>query len=241
MTLYCWSHIWCHALYGHWAHLGSLWSYRTIANLYCYGIIGTPVSTCGKGRSRNKQTNLIFHCIHALMGAQQSSVHMRYVPSKENPADDSSWRVYPPTSLLLPRLTIPHKLNNLIIDFDSSITSLEPGTHQHNLPALLPKPSYLLSENEHATFNVELDRRREELLSFGPWSSSWVLPINTLFCNWTPLWEYSVTLLNSNHLLYFQGNAVQCYSWCRVQLQTNKVIKFTDWFFGTPESIRIGR
>ena len=47
MTLYCWSHIWCHALYGHWAHLGSLWSYRTIANLYCYGIIGTPASTCG--------------------------------------------------------------------------------------------------------------------------------------------------------------------------------------------------
>ena len=42
-----WSHLRCHALYEHWAHLGSLGSYRTIVNLYCYGIIGTPASTCG--------------------------------------------------------------------------------------------------------------------------------------------------------------------------------------------------
>ena len=41
-----WSHLQCHALYEHWAHLGSLGSYRTIVNLYCYGIIGTPASTC---------------------------------------------------------------------------------------------------------------------------------------------------------------------------------------------------
>ena len=44
-----WSHLPYYALYEHWAHLGSLQSYRTIVNLYCYGIIGTPASTCGGG------------------------------------------------------------------------------------------------------------------------------------------------------------------------------------------------
>ena len=41
-----WSHLPHYALYEPWAHLGSLRSYRTIVNLYCYGIIGTPASTC---------------------------------------------------------------------------------------------------------------------------------------------------------------------------------------------------
>ena len=100
------------------------------------------------------------------MGAQQSSVHTRYVPSKENPANDPSQGIYPPALLLLPKLDTPHELNGLIVNFNSSITSLEPGAHQHNPSALLPKPHRLLSENECAAFNAELDRHREELLSF---------------------------------------------------------------------------
>ena len=135
-------------------------------NFKVYGDNKGMVKGWWKGRSRKKQINLIFRCIHALMGTQQSSVHTRYIPSKENPADDPSQGVYPPASLLLPKLNIPHELNSLIVNFDSSITSLETGTHQHNSSALLPKPRCLLSENECAAFNAELDRHGEELLSF---------------------------------------------------------------------------
>ena len=47
-------------LYEHWAHLGSLRSYRTIVNLYCYGIIGTPASTCGMHTQGNNKVRVIF-------------------------------------------------------------------------------------------------------------------------------------------------------------------------------------
>ena len=123
--------------------LSVLSSSRGSISFKVYGDNKGVVKGWWKGRSRNRQTNLVFRCIHALMGAQQSSIHTRYVPSKENPADDPSRGVYPPASLLLPKLNIPHELNGLIVNFNSSIASLEPGAHQHNPSALLPKPRRL--------------------------------------------------------------------------------------------------
>ena len=141
-------------------------------NFKVYGDNKSVVEGWWKGRSRNKQTNLIFHRIHALLGFKQSSIHTRYVPSKQNPADDPSRGVYPPASLLLPKFPIPPELNSLIINFNASTPNLEQGDCQHNPPALLPKPHRLLSENEHATLNAELDRCGEELLSSNPQSGS---------------------------------------------------------------------
>ena len=137
-------------------------------NLKVYGDNKGVVEGWWKGRSRNKQANLVFRRIHALMGARQSSVHTRYAPSKENPADDPSQGVYPPRSLLLPRLPIPPELDDFIVDFDSNVASLEPGSCQPGQQAPLPKPRRSLSENERAIINAELDRRGEELLSSNP-------------------------------------------------------------------------
>ena len=125
-----------------------------------------------KGRSRNKQTNLVFRCIHSIMGAKQATVHTRYVPSKENPANDPLRGVCPPASLLLPKLPIPPELRDLIVDFDSKEAELGPETHQHSPPPLLPKPSRLFSENERAAINAELDRRGEEFFSSSPQNGS---------------------------------------------------------------------
>ena len=70
--------------------LSVLSSSRGSVNFKVYGDNKGMVEGWWKGRSRNKQTNLVFSHIHTLMGTQQSSVHTRYVPSKENPAEDPS-------------------------------------------------------------------------------------------------------------------------------------------------------
>ena len=57
-----------------------------------------------------------------------------------------------------------------------------------------------------------------ELVEVGTWSES-----TQLTCYYT-----------------WQGTALPR-DWNRLQLRTIKVIKFTDWFFGTPKSIGIGR
>ena len=137
-------------------------------NFKVYGDNKGVVEGWWKGRSRNKQTNFVFHRIHALLGTGQSSVHTRYVPSKENPANDPSWGVYPSTSLLLPKIIIPLELEHFITDFDSSAPSMGSDTYQFESCPLLPKPRCLLSNCECATINAELDRHGEELLSSNP-------------------------------------------------------------------------
>ena len=123
-----------------------------------------------KGQSRNKQTNLVFCCIHTIMCAKQSTIHTRYVPSKENPANRPSRGVYPAASLLLLKISIPPELCKLIIDFDHRTSSMDPRHPQHDPPTILPKPHRLLSDNECTTLNAELDRHGEELFASNPQS-----------------------------------------------------------------------
>ena len=71
-----------------------------------------------KGRSRNKLTNEIFQRINDLTSSYQCNVYTRYVPSKDNPADDPSQGIYPPSRYLLPATQIPPNLQLFIVDFD---------------------------------------------------------------------------------------------------------------------------
>jgi len=45
---------------------------------------------------------------------------------------------------------------------------MEPSPHQQGSPALLPKPRRLLSKDECAAVNAELDHREEELFAYSP-------------------------------------------------------------------------
>jgi hypothetical protein len=109
-----------------------------------------------KGRSRNRQTNVVFRRIHDVLSAHECFVITRYVTSKENPADAPSRGVYPPHSLLLPRIPIPDVLRHLVADFDS------PPSHQElELRALgrqpqphqKPKRSLEHSAQRHESFS----------------------------------------------------------------------------------------
>jgi len=116
-----------------------------------------------KGRSRNRQTNTVFRRVHSILEDRECTIHTRYVPSKENPADKPSRGIYPHPAHLLPNLPIPTELLDLITDFDSELPSANPS--QSASPNALPKPRRELSEDKRASVNAELDRRGEEFFS----------------------------------------------------------------------------
>ena len=65
--------------------------------------------------SHNKPTNRIFRRILELSESCDRTIHTRYVPSAENPADAPSRGRYPPHELLLEELDIPSELRPFLI------------------------------------------------------------------------------------------------------------------------------
>ncbi|TFY59650.1 hypothetical protein EVJ58_g5647, partial [Rhodofomes roseus] len=70
------------------------------------------------GRSRNHQVNGVFRRIHQVAADAQREFFLSYVPSADNPADKPSRGIYPPASLLLPPIQIPHDVQPFIRDAD---------------------------------------------------------------------------------------------------------------------------
>jgi len=116
-----------------------------------------------KGCSQNRQTNTIFRHIHSTLEAQRCTIHTKYIPSKDNPADELSRSIYLHPAHHLPNLPIPTEIHDLITNFDSELPSASPS--QHTMPNALPKPHRELSEDEHTSVNTELDRQGEEFFS----------------------------------------------------------------------------
>lgn len=78
------------------------------------------------GRSRNAAVNDVFKRIHTLLErANAPTLHPRYIPSAENPADAPSHGVYPPAALLLPPITLPRCLDSLLVDAQLPRTAAE--------------------------------------------------------------------------------------------------------------------
>jgi len=71
-----------------------------------------------KGRSRNRQANVVFRRVHRLASQHDIVVHTRYVASEDNPADGPSRGIYPPLNLLLPPILLPVKIHPYVIDFN---------------------------------------------------------------------------------------------------------------------------
>ena len=95
-----------------------------------------------KGRSKNKQTNSVFRRIHEVSNARQCTVHSRYVPSKDNPADGPSRGIYPPSRLLLPVTIIPVEISGFVTDFDSKLLPAELDARRRGIvPSPTPKPA----------------------------------------------------------------------------------------------------
>ena len=66
--------------------------------------------------SANRPTNHIFRRILQLSEDSNRTVHTRYVPSAQNPADAPSRGSYPPRSLLLDPITVPSEARHLLVD-----------------------------------------------------------------------------------------------------------------------------
>ena len=106
-----------------------------------------------KGRSRNKETNHVFRRVHDISAAHRCTFITRYVPSKENPADEPSRRIYASTSSLLPAIPIPEEIQQFVVDYDSQPLPSEYGLAANgSLPKPLPKP-----ERDHTRLNPKTE------------------------------------------------------------------------------------
>ena len=94
-----------------------------------------------RGRSRNPRVNEVFKRVTKLLRATNLVVHVQYVKSGNNPADNPSRGIYPPEQLLLPPLDIPHELKSLIADHDHPANDRErTDGSPHPAVQTLPKP-----------------------------------------------------------------------------------------------------
>ena len=66
--------------------------------------------------SANRPTNHVFRRILQLSEDCGRTVHTRYIPSAQNPADAPSRGIYPPRSLLLSPISIPGEAQSLLIN-----------------------------------------------------------------------------------------------------------------------------
>jgi hypothetical protein len=96
-------------------------------NFKVYGDNRGVVEAWWNFRSKNKATNQVFRRIHDFLEQfdHSFSVHSAYVPSKTNPADPPSRGLYPPTSLLLPRLQLPANIDRFVVDATLPFTPTE--------------------------------------------------------------------------------------------------------------------
>ena len=143
---------------------------RTLCDLVCqphkqhikiFGDNRGVVEGWWKGRSRNKPTNEVFRRIHQLEKTRKITFHSRYVASRLNPADDPSRGIYPPCSLLLPPIPVPHELQLFLVDYDAELL---PGQHTDQNGSFhqpLPKPPRTHSDDEYHHINANREQQEE--------------------------------------------------------------------------------
>ena len=85
-------------------------------HIVVYGDNRGVVKGWWKRCSANRPTNHVFRRILQLSEDRDRSVHTRYVPSADNPADAPSRGRYPPRSQLLDPITVPDAARPLLID-----------------------------------------------------------------------------------------------------------------------------
>ncbi|KAJ3513562.1 hypothetical protein NMY22_g15006 [Coprinellus aureogranulatus] len=106
------------------------------------------------GRSRNRETNLIFRRIHSLSSDHNITFHTRYVVSAENPADKPSRGIHGPSDQALPKIAIPPELERFIIDAGEPLTATrhqgrsttQPNAQQGSTLVIRTKPNKQLSD-----------------------------------------------------------------------------------------------
>jgi hypothetical protein len=116
------------------------------------------------GRSRNKACNEVFKRVHRATSDAGCTVLTRYVPSKDNPADDPSRGVYPPAHQMLPPIAIPHELHPFIANVSENLvcSKMRRPRASHEQVLQMGKERLPAETQRRAHLNRELERRGEE-------------------------------------------------------------------------------
>ena len=85
-------------------------------HIVVYGDNRGVVEGWWKKCSGNRPTNLIFRRVIRFSEDHRRTIHTRYVPSAQNPADPPSRGIYPPRSLLLHPIVVPTEARSLLVD-----------------------------------------------------------------------------------------------------------------------------
>lgn len=131
-------------------------------NLKVFGDNRGVVEGWWRGRSRNIAVNGVFRRLLHRLEQSDLYIHPRYIASAGNPADNPSRGVFPPYSLLLPPISIPEQLRQLIVDFDAPITGSSPPTQWSSALRKNLRPTEYHSQSE---FNRCFERSGAELLN----------------------------------------------------------------------------
>jgi hypothetical protein len=110
------------------------------------------------GRSRNRETNLVFRRIQQRLEQLDVPVsfHLEYIPSADNPADGPSRGIFPPRRFLLPPVILPGNLPELLADADLSAPPPNNTIHSHHRA-----DGEQLDETENWSWGEELIRYRD--------------------------------------------------------------------------------
>ncbi|KAJ3504587.1 hypothetical protein NLJ89_g7862 [Agrocybe chaxingu] len=120
------------------------------------------------GRSRNGEVNSSFERTHDRLESRGfiDCVFTSYIESAANPADKPSRGIYPSQSLLLPPVTIPDPLRQLVVDADQPFSPTEIKLQREGrYPAPAPK---LVSDTDRAARNSFNTIHFREQLGFSP-------------------------------------------------------------------------
>ena len=119
-----------------------------------------------KSRSRNKPMNDIFRAVHSLTEEEGILFLTRYVPSKENPADNPLRGIYYHQSLLLPAVPIPPPIRQYLCNYDAPLTASESCLIQEGrAPAPLPRPDRALLHQHRADLDDAFEHHARDAFS----------------------------------------------------------------------------
>lgn len=127
-------------------------SCRNPRNITIFGDNQSIIEAWKNGRSRSWQVNVVFRRIHSFLQQRGCNIHVEYVRSEDNPADEPSRGVFLPKHLLLPAQPIDPSIQRWVEEYDFG--SIHPSRFQRRGPAKPSNSRHGSNAFDHRSINI---------------------------------------------------------------------------------------